>query len=94
MRSLVALLLLAGAPPDPPLFEDIAATAGLTIKVVSGDPAEKKYLIESIGGIETELGIIRIFDRSRPPLRVVLLRMRLPTHLFRYVATMTSTRPL
>ena len=50
MRSLVALLLLAGAPPEPPLFEDTAAKAGLTIKVVSGDPAEKRYLIESIGG--------------------------------------------
>lgn len=45
-------------------------------------------------GIDTWRGNTRILDRFRPPLRVVLLKTRLPTHLFRYVATMTPTRPL
>ena len=64
MRSLAALLLLAGASPEVPLFEDTGAKAGLTIKVVSGDPAEKKYIIESIGGGLAALNVGFVAVRS------------------------------
>jgi hypothetical protein len=43
-------ILLAATTPPPPQFVDTAQQAGIRIHVVSGDPNEKKYLIESIGG--------------------------------------------
>jgi enediyne biosynthesis protein E4 len=36
--------------PSVPVFVDVAAKAGITLHVMSGDPQEKKFLIESIGG--------------------------------------------
>lgn len=47
VRLLAAALALT---PAVPIFVDAAAKAGITLHVVSGDPFEKKYLIESIGG--------------------------------------------
>jgi hypothetical protein len=39
------------SPADPvPGFADVGHRAGITLQIVSGDPKEKKYLIESIGG--------------------------------------------
>ncbi|MEZ5399522.1 MAG: CRTAC1 family protein [Bryobacteraceae bacterium] len=49
MRALAALLLFV-PPAEAPPFEDTAAKAGLSFHLVSGDPKEKKFLIESIGG--------------------------------------------
>ncbi|MEX2302500.1 MAG: CRTAC1 family protein [Bryobacterales bacterium] len=58
--ALAHALLLAGAPwlpgaepassPRVPSFVDRAAEANLSLRVVSGDPKEKRYLIESVGG--------------------------------------------
>jgi hypothetical protein len=54
MKLRVGLLVLAGAvsaaTPPIPTFVDRAADANLSLRVVSGDPKEKRYLIESIGG--------------------------------------------
>jgi hypothetical protein len=52
--SWVATFALLSSPPDPspliPTFQDQAAKAGITTVMVSGDPKEKKYLLESVGG--------------------------------------------
>ena len=53
MRILITAALLAaaaGQPPPPPQFSDIAAKAGLSLRLISGDAKEKPYLVESIGG--------------------------------------------
>jgi hypothetical protein len=50
LRSLAVLLAATSPSPLPPAFIDTAQQAGIRIHVVSGDPHEKKYLIESIGG--------------------------------------------
>jgi len=47
-----ALLALVVSQPAPvvPTFVDRARDAGINTLVVSGDPKEKRYLIESVGG--------------------------------------------
>ena len=52
--SWVATSKLLSSPPDPspliPTFQDQAAKAGITTVMVSGDPKEKRFLLESVGG--------------------------------------------
>jgi hypothetical protein len=48
MRAVLALALAASM--EVPRFVDRAREAGITIHVVSGDPKEKRFLIDSIGG--------------------------------------------
>jgi hypothetical protein len=52
LRSLVPVLALAAAAslPEIPIFLEKGREANLNIRVVSGDPKEKRFLIESIGG--------------------------------------------
>jgi enediyne biosynthesis protein E4 len=50
LTALLATVALAASVPGAPEFVDTARTAGITLHVVSGDPKEKKYLVESIGG--------------------------------------------
>jgi hypothetical protein len=52
-RRLSFLAIAAAAlasSPQIPVFLDTAKTAGLTLRVISGEPDAKPYLIESIGG--------------------------------------------
>jgi hypothetical protein len=50
----VVTFKLLSSPSDPspliPTFQDQAAKAGITTVMVSGDPKEKKFLLESVGG--------------------------------------------
>ncbi|MGH9630665.1 MAG: hypothetical protein ACRD7E_20320, partial [Bryobacteraceae bacterium] len=54
MKWSAALLSITAAmfavAPRVPVFIDAAKDANLTLHVISGDPKEKRYLIESIGG--------------------------------------------
>ncbi len=50
MPVLLALLAAEGLPPDVPVFLEKGRQAGLNLRVVSGDPNEKRFLIESVGG--------------------------------------------
>lgn len=51
LAVVVAAVLAAGVgEPEIPQFVDRAREAGIDICVVSGDPNEKRFLIESIGG--------------------------------------------
>jgi hypothetical protein len=47
---LVAGWSAVASSPEVPVFTDTAAKAGVSIHIVSGDPRDKKYLVESIGG--------------------------------------------
>lgn len=44
------MLAFAEPPRHVPRFENVASKAGITMRSVSGDAAEKQYLIESVGG--------------------------------------------
>ena len=46
----VGLAVAADVAPHVPMFVDSTKKAGLDIHVVSGDPKEKRFLIESVGG--------------------------------------------
>lgn len=54
LNSWVTSLALVSSPPDPPplipTFHDQAAKAGVATVMVSGDPKEKRFLLESVGG--------------------------------------------
>lgn len=72
MKRAIPLLALAAAASaaDPPIpkFVDAAPTANISVHVVSGDPNEKRYLIESIGG---GLAVIDYNNDGRMDLYVV-----------------------
>jgi hypothetical protein len=49
--GLLPLAPVAGAPPQPVRFTDVAAQAGLArARNLSGDPVDKQFLIEEMGG--------------------------------------------
>ena len=45
-----AVAVAADVAPHVPVFVDTAKKAGLELHIVSGDPKEKRFLIESVGG--------------------------------------------
>ncbi len=49
-NSLLFCVIAAGSATEVPVFLEKGREANLTIRVVSGDPNEKRFLIESIGG--------------------------------------------
>jgi enediyne biosynthesis protein E4 len=52
--SWVTTFKLFSSPPNPfpliPIFRDQAASSGITAVMVSGDPKQKRFLLESVGG--------------------------------------------